>query len=166
MKLESIDQLFLLELRDLHSAKRQLTAALPKIAAKVKSPQLRKAIEDHLEQTIGHVERLEQIFQDLELPMGSHKCKAMEGLIAEGDELLKADADDAVRDAALIGAAQRVEHYEMAGYGTARTYAEMLGFDEAAQLLQETLDEEGAADKLLTELAVTSINAKAQKAGA
>ena len=166
MKLESIDQLFLHELRDLHSAEKQLTTALPKIAKKVSSQKLSQAITDHLKQTEEHVTRLEQIFQDLNLPVGRHKCKAMEGLLAEGDDILKADADEAVRDAAIIGAAQRVEHYEIAGYGTARTFAQMLGHKEAAQLLQQTLDEEHEADELLTKVALEGVNQEAEAASA
>jgi ferritin-like metal-binding protein YciE len=162
MKLDSFDALFLHELRDLYSAERQLVAALPKMAKKATSTELKQAIETHLEQTEGHVERLEKIFQNLQLNAGRHKCKAMEGLIEEGEEILKEDAEDAIRDAAMIGAAQRVEHYEIAGYGTARTYAEMLGHTEAAELLQKTLDEEKETDQLLSELALTSVNVEAQ----
>jgi ferritin-like metal-binding protein YciE len=162
MKLDSFDALFLHELQDLYSAERQLVAALPKMAKKASSDELKRAIETHLEQTEGHVARLEKIFEDLQLSAGRHKCKAMEGLVAEADELLKQDADAAILDAAMIGAAQRVEHYEIAGYGTARTYAEMLGHTSAAELLQQTLDEEKETDQLLSELALTSINVEAQ----
>lgn len=162
MKLDSIDALFLHELQDLYSAERQLTAALPKMAKKASSNELKEAFETHLEQTQEHLQRLEQIFEQLQLSAGRHKCKAMEGLIEEGAQLLKEDAVDSVRDAAMIGAAQRVEHYEIAGYGTARTYAEMLGHADAAELLQKTLDEEKETDQLLTELAMTSINIEAQ----
>lgn len=162
MKLDSIDALFLHELQDLYSAERQLTAALPKMAKKASSAELKQAFETHLEQTEEHVQRLEQIFEKLQLSAGRHKCKAMEGLIEEGSELLKEDAVDSVRDAAMIGAAQRVEHYEIAGYGTARTFAEMLGHADAAELLQKTLDEEKETDQLLSELALTSVNVEAQ----
>jgi ferritin-like metal-binding protein YciE len=162
MKLDSMDDLFLHELRDLHSAEKQLVAAIPKMAKKASSPELKKAFETHLEQTKGHVQRLETIFKDLELAIGKQKCKAMEGLVAEAAELLEEDADDAIRDAAMIGAAQRVEHYEIAGYGTTRTFAEMLGHTGAAGLLQQTLDEEKETDQLLTELALTSVNVEAQ----
>lgn len=162
MKLESFDALFLHELQDLYSAEKQLVAALPKMAKKAGSEELKRAFETHLEQTQGHVERLEKIFGDLDLSPGRHKCKAMEGLIEEGSELLKEDAEEALLDAALIGAAQRVEHYEMAGYGTARTYAEMLGHTAAAELLQQTLDEEKETDHLLTEMAMSSVNVHAQ----
>jgi ferritin-like metal-binding protein YciE len=162
MKLQTIDALFEHELQDLHSAEQQLVKALPKMAKNATSEELRRAFETHLEQTHGHLERLDKIISDLDLSAGRHKCKAMEGLIAEADELLKADALDSVRDAAMIGAAQRVEHYEIAGYGTARTYAEMLGHAEAAQLLQQTLDEEKETDELLSGLAVSSVNVEAQ----
>ena len=164
MKLDSMADLFLHELRDLHSAEKQLVAALPKMAKKASSPELKDAFETHLEQTKEHVERLETIFKDLELPVGRQKCKAMEGLIEEAAELLEEDAEDSIRDAAMIGAAQRVEHYEIAGYGTTRTFAEMLGHTNAAELLQQTLDEEKETDQLLTELALTSVNVEAQNA--
>jgi ferritin-like metal-binding protein YciE len=162
MKLDSFDALLLHELQDLYSAEKQLVAALPKMAKGASSQELKKAFETHLEQTKGHVNRLDTIFQKLELSAGRHKCKAMEGLIEEGSELLKEEADEAIRDAALIGAAQRVEHYEIAGYGTARTFAEMLGYTDAAELLQQTLDEEKETDQSLTELALTSVNVEAQ----
>jgi ferritin-like metal-binding protein YciE len=164
MKLESFDELLHHELTDLYSAEKQLIAALPKMAKGATSDELRSAFEKHLEQTEEHVNRLDKIFEMLESKPGRHKCKAMEGLIEEGSELLKEDADEAILDAALIGAAQRVEHYEIAGYGTARTFAEMLGHTEAAQLLQQTLDEEKETDQSLTELAMTSVNIEAQNA--
>jgi ferritin-like metal-binding protein YciE len=162
MKLESIDALLEHELQDLHSAESQLVKALPKMAEKASSDELRQAFETHLEQTQEQLQRLDKILGDLNLKAGSHKCKAMEGLIAEAQEVLKADALDSVRDAAMIGAAQRVEHYEIAGYGTARTYAEMLGHADAAQLLQQTLDEEKETDELLSGLALSSVNVEAQ----
>jgi ferritin-like metal-binding protein YciE len=162
MKLDSFEGLFLHELRDLHSAEKQLTTALPKMAKKASSEELRRAFETHVEQTQTHVERLDTIFHDLQLSVGRQKCKAMEGLIEEASELLQDDVEDAIRDAAMIGAAQRVEHYEIAGYGTARTYAEMLGHTNAAELLQQTLDEEKETDQLLSELALTSVNVEAQ----
>ncbi|MBA3484371.1 MAG: ferritin-like domain-containing protein [Pirellulales bacterium] len=162
MKLQTIDALFEHELQDLHSAEQQLVKALPKMVKNATSEELRQAFETHLEQTHGHLERLDKIISSLDFTAGRHKCKAMEGLIAEADELFKADALDSIRDAAMIGAAQRVEHYEIAGYGTARTYAEMLGHAEAAQLLQQTLDEEKETDELLSGLAVSSVNVVAQ----
>jgi ferritin-like metal-binding protein YciE len=121
---------------------------------------LRTAFEEHLEQTRGHVQRLEQIFKKLDVSPKGKKCKAMEGLIEEGKEVMD-DVEPPVLDAGLIAAAQRVEHYEMAGYGCVRTFANLLGYDDAAELLQETLDEEGAADKKLTELAETIVNVEA-----
>lgn len=153
MKLESLQDLFVEQLKDLYSAETQLTKALPKMAKAASSDELRSAFEEHLEVTKEHVSRLEQVFQELgENPKGQ-KCKGMEGLIEEGSEAIEEDMEETVRDAALIAAAQRVEHYEIAGYGTVRTYAKLLGHDTAADLLQETLNEEGAADKTLTGLA-------------
>ena len=162
MKLDSIDALLEHELQDLHSAEQQLVKALPKMVQTASSEELRQAFETHLEQTQEHLERLDKILGDLNMSAGRHKCKAMEGLIAEAQEILQADALDSVRDAAMIGAAQRVEHYEIAGYGTARTYAEMLGHADAAQLLQQTLDEEKETDELLSGLALSSVNVEAQ----
>jgi ferritin-like metal-binding protein YciE len=162
MKLDSLKKLFIEELRDLYSAEQQLTKALPKMAEASSSPELRRGFEHHLEQTKGHVNRLEQIFQKLgESPKGK-TCKAMEGLVAEGEEMIKENAEPAVRDAGLIAAAQRVEHYEIAGYGTVRTYARLLKDEECVRLLQQTLDEEGETDKKLTQLAETSINIEAK----
>jgi len=166
MKLASLDDLFLHEIRDLHSAEKQLTKALPKMAKAAKSAKLKKAFEDHLKETEAQLERLDRICELLGKSSRGPACKAMEGLVEEGSELIKEDADANVKDAALIGAAQRVEHYEIAGYGTARTYAEILGHNEAAKLLQETLDEEKAADEKLNELALSEINARAETAAA
>lgn len=166
MKLASLDDLFLHELRDLYSAERQLTRALPKMAKAANSPKLKQAFADHLKETEGQVERLEQIFDLLGKSSRGPACKAMEGLVEEGSELIKEDAAADVKDAALIGAAQRVEHYEIAGYGTARTYAEMLGHAEAARLLEETLAEEKTADDKLTDLAMSGINQRAEHAAA
>jgi ferritin-like metal-binding protein YciE len=164
MKLGSLEDLYVDELKDLYSAENQLLKALPKMAKAATAPKLGKAFESHLKQTRGHVARLEKIFKKLGGSPKGKKCKAMEGLIAEGKELMAEDADAAVMDAALIGAAQRVEHYEMAGYGCVRTYARLLGHDDAADLLQKTLDEEGATDKALTELAESGINVGANDA--
>jgi ferritin-like metal-binding protein YciE len=161
MELQDLQDLFVEELRDLYSAENQLVKALPKMAKAANEQKLKAAIEDHLEETKGHVERLEQIFEDLgEKPPGK-KCKAMAGLIAEGQEMMKEDAEPQVLDAGLIAAAQRVEHYEIAGYGTVHAYAKILGNDAAAKALQKTLDEEGAADKKLTKIAQTVVNVKA-----
>ena len=161
MELASLQELFVNELKDLYSAENLIIKALPKMAKAASSEELRSAFEEHLEQTRGHVQRLEQIFERLDESPKGKKCKAMEGLIEEGKELLKEDAEPPVKDAALIGAAQKVEHYEIAGYGTARTFAQRLGRNDAARLLQETLDEEAATDKKLTTLAEQSINPKA-----
>ena len=127
--------------------------------------ELKQAFEDHLEQTKEHVERLDEIFKRLDERPTGKTCKGMKGLIEEGSEILEKDGDASVLDAALIGAAQRVEHYEIAGYGTVRTFANMLGENEATELLQQTLDEEGEADKLLTELAESVVNVEAPTAG-
>jgi ferritin-like metal-binding protein YciE len=164
MSLDSLHDLYVNELKDLYNAESQLLKALPKMAKAADSPELRAAFEEHLEVTRGQVSRLETIFTDLGVSPKGKKCKAMEGLIEEGKEILEEDADPAVRDAALIAAAQKVEHYEMAGYGCVRTYARQLGYDDAAALLQETLDEEGEADKTLTGLAESVVNAEAEKA--
>lgn len=161
MKLKTLNDLFIHELKDLYSAENQLVKALPKMAKAASNEDLRAGFEAHLEETKTHVARLEEIAESCECKLTGHKCKAMEGLIAEGSELISEDADDAVRDAGLIGAAQRVEHYEIAGYGTARALAECLGYDDAVKLLSETLEEEKACDEKLTELAESTINAEA-----
>jgi ferritin-like metal-binding protein YciE len=162
MGMESMQDLYLHELKDLYNAEKQILQALPKMAKKAHHDELRTAFEDHRRVTEEQVKRLETIFDDLGQTASGKKCKGMEGLIAEGEELLEEDADPDVRDAALIGAAQRVEHYEIAAYGTARTYAKQLGFDKHVDLLQRTLDEEGETDKKLTQLAVGRINREAQ----
>ena len=163
MALESLHDLYVEELRDLYNAENQLLKALPKLAKAASDPNLRAAFEEHLEVTRGQVDRLDRIFKRLgERPTGK-KCVAMQGLIEEGKEMMEEDAPPAVLDAALISAAQKVEHYEMAGYGCVRTYARLLGYDDAAELLQETLDEEGEADHKLTELAETVINVEAEE---
>ena len=161
MELENLRDLYIDELKDLYSAEKQLVKALPKMAKNATNPQLRKAFEDHLAETEGHVERLEQIFETLESSPRGKKCVGMEGLIEEAKELLEEDAQEDVLDAGLISKAQHVEHYEMAGYGTVRTYAMILGENEHARLLEQTLDEEKKADKLLTQLAESSINIEA-----
>jgi ferritin-like metal-binding protein YciE len=165
MALNSLHDLYVEELKDLFSAETQLVKALPKMAKAATAPELRTAIEEHLEETKGQVERLETIFRELDESPKGKKCKAMEGLIEEGGELIAERGHGSVRDAGLIAAAQRVEHYEIAGYGTVRTFANLLGYEEAAALLQETLDEEANADKKLTELAETIINAEAEGEG-
>jgi ferritin-like metal-binding protein YciE len=156
MRLNSMDNAFVDMLRDIYSAENQLTQALPKMAEAAHSQQLRQAFEMHLEETQEHVERLRNIFKQLgESPSGEN-CQAMEGLIEEGKEIIEKRGDEQVRDVALIAAAQKVEHYEIAAYGTARTLAKLMGQNEMAQLLQQTLDEEGKADQKLTDIAMGS----------
>jgi ferritin-like metal-binding protein YciE len=161
MKLDTLEKLYVSELRDLYNAENQLLKALPKMAKGASSEELKDGFEKHLEQTKGHVRRLEQIFEGLgENPKGK-TCKAMKGLIEEGSEMLEQEGDESVIDAGLIGAAQRVEHYEIAAYGTVRTFANLLGEEDAAELLQQTLDEEGETDKELSELAEGIVNEEA-----
>jgi ferritin-like metal-binding protein YciE len=161
MKLDTLKKLYVEELRDVYSAENQLLKALPKMAKGASSDELKQAFETHLEQTKGHVERLDEIFEALgEKPTGK-TCKAMQGLIEEGSEMLEEEGEESVIDAGLIGAAQRVEHYEIAAYGTLRGFAELLGEEDAAELLQQTLDEEGETDKLLTDLAEDIVNPEA-----
>lgn len=155
------------QIRDLFSAENQLVKALPKMAKTASSDSLREAITSHLEETRVHVERLQEVAGILEFKPGGKKCKAMEGLIEEGKEALEEEGEDAVIDLAIIAAAQRVEHYEIAAYGTARAMAERLGHGDVVRLLQETLDEEGAADKKLTQISEDEVlEAAAQAAGA
>ena len=153
MNLDTLRDLFVDELKDLYSAEHQLIKALPKMAKATSSPDLKRAFEAHLKETKAQVDRLEQVFAGLDMSPKGKKCKAMEGLVEEGAEWMEEDADADVMDAGLIAAAQRVEHYEIAGYGCVRTYAQLLGETKAASLLQKTLDEEGAADKKLTQIA-------------
>jgi ferritin-like metal-binding protein YciE len=153
MKLQSLEDVFAGQLADLYSAERQLVVALPKVAAAAQTEELRTALDEHLKQTRNHVARLEEVFQTIRPSVPDEHCKGMEGLLAEGEEIIEADGDGAARDAALIAAAQRVEHYEIAGYGTAKTLAEQLGYDRAETLLGETLDEEADADERLTKIA-------------
>jgi ferritin-like metal-binding protein YciE len=162
MQMNDLHDLFVHELRDLYSAEKQLVAALPKMARKAKSTQLRQSFTQHLEQTRDHVDRLDRIFRKLGVSSRGPKCQGMEGLIEEGKDLIEDEPEPEVLDAGLIAAAQKVEHYEIAGYGTVRTYAQLLGDDESARLLQQTLDEEGETDKKLTRLAVSSVNLQAQ----
>ncbi|MEO5957720.1 MAG: ferritin-like domain-containing protein [Opitutaceae bacterium] len=163
-KISTPRDLLVEELKDLYSAENQLVKALPKMAKAATSDELREAFETHLQQTEGHVQRLEQAGKLLGESMKGKKCKAMEGLVEEGKEVMEEDMEPAILDLALIGAAQRVEHYEIAGYGCARTLAEISGEDKVAKILQETLDEEGETDKLLTEIA-SGINLEAVPAG-
>jgi ferritin-like metal-binding protein YciE len=161
MKLNSLNKLYLEELRDLYSAETQLVKALPKMVKGASSDELKEAFESHLEQTKEHVERLTEIFDRLEEKPTGKTCQAMKGLIEEGSEMLEQEGDESVIDAGLIAAAQRVEHYEIAAYGTVRTFANLLGENDAAELLQQTLDEEGETDKQLSELAEGIVNEKA-----
>jgi len=161
MKLNSLNKLYLEELRDLYSAETQLVKALPKMVKGASSAELKQAFENHLEQTKEHVERLNEIFDRLDEKPTGKTCQAMKGLIEEGSEMLEEEGEKSVIDAGLIGAAQRVEHYEIASYGTVRTFANLLGEEEAADLLQETLDEEGETDKELSALAEGIVNEEA-----
>lgn len=153
MKKNSLRHLYLEELKDLYNAENQLVKALPKMARAATSEELRAGFEEHLEQTKGHVSRLEEIFEAMEESPKGKKCKGMEGLITEGSEMIGEDPGDEELDAGLISAAQRVEHYEIAGYGSVRTYARLLGDEDAASLLEETLKEEKETDQKLSSLA-------------
>ena len=160
-EMNPLDELFQDELKDLYSAENQMLKALPRMAKGASSPELKRAFERHLEETRKQVERLNQIGEMLEIKLTGKKCKGMEGLIEEGKEIMEELDDENAIDAGLIGAAQKAEHYEIAGYGTARTHAEMLGYSRIAKLLQQTLNEEGATDKKLTALAESVINYEA-----
>ncbi len=162
MKLETLKDLYIHELKDLYSAEKQILKALPKMVKAASNKDLAAGFSQHLEETKEHVQRLEKILAKLHSSVRGPKCKGMEGLLAEGAEMVEEEADEEVRDAGLIASAQRVEHYEMAGYGCARTYAKVLGEKEAAAILQITLDEEGATDKKLTNLAESGINVAAK----
>ena len=161
MEMESLQDLLIEEMRDLYSAENQLTKALPKMARKATNPELKQAFETHLRETQGHVQRLQKIFEKLGKKPTGKKCAAMEGLIEEGKDMMAEDMEEDTMDAALISAAQKVEHYEIATYGTVRTWAQLLGDSDTARTLQQTLDEEGKTDKLLTQLAESSINIEA-----
>ena len=156
-------ELLIEELKDMYNAEGQLVKALPKMAKAASHQQLQRAFQEHLAQTEQHVQRLEQIFQQMGAKPKGQTCKGMEGLIAEGEEMIKTKGDPAAIDAGLIAAAQRVEHYEIAGYGCVRTYAQMLGDQQGMRLLQQTLDEEGMTDKKLTQLAESLINIEAER---
>lgn len=165
MELDTLRKLYIDELKDLYSAEKQLVKALPKMAKAASSAELEQAFKTHLEQTRQHVTRLEQVFEGLEASPRGKKCVGMEGLIEEAQELIGEEPEPEVLDAGLISKAQHVEHYEIAGYGTVRSYALLLGENDQASLLQQTLDEEGKTDKLLTELAEGAINLEAALAG-
>ena len=165
MKIQSLHDALLHELRDLSSAEKQLTKALPKMAKGASNPDLAAGFEQHLEETQEHVNRLEGIFKDLDASNRGEKCKGMAGLIQEGGKLLEEDGEPAAIDALLVTAAQKVEHYEIAAYGSAIAFAELLGLDQISKVLKETLSEEEATDKKLTQLAESSINPQARSAG-
>jgi ferritin-like metal-binding protein YciE len=164
VKLNSLHDLYVTELKDLYNGEQLIMKALPKMMEKAHSPELRSAFQEHLEQTRRQITRLEQIFQKLDESPKGQKCKGLEGIINEGEDWMDKDSPPAVCDAALISAAQRVEHYEIAGYGTVRTFARRLGFEDQATMLNETLQEEGATDKKLTNLAESYINEQARSA--
>lgn len=153
MKLTSLHDVFVEQLADLLSAERQLLEALPKVASAASTPDLLDAIEEHLDETRGHVARLERVYELTNLPVADEECEAMKGLIREGEEVVQADGDPLARDAALIAAAQRVEHYEIAAYGTVKELAKQLDLSEVASILDDTLAEENAADQRLTRIA-------------
>jgi ferritin-like metal-binding protein YciE len=161
MKLDTLQKLYVDELRDLYNAENQLLKALPKMAKAASSEELKNAFEKHLEQTEMHVQRLEQVFEELDQTPKGKTCRAMKGLIREGSEILEEEGDPSVLDAGIIVAAQKVEHYEIAGYGSVRTFAELLGQQKAAELLQTTLDEESEANELLNGLAESIVNPEA-----
>ena len=163
MTLNSLGDLFVVQLQDLYDAEQRLTQALPKMAEAASNSTLKTAFQSHLRETENHVARLEKIFGVMDMNADRETCQAMKGLIAEGEEAIGASGDAAVRDAALIAAAQRVEHYEIAGYGTVRTLALQLGREDIAATLQKTLDEEGACDKKLTKIAESSVNVGAAR---
>jgi len=153
LKVDSLNTLLEQELRDIYDAEKRLVKAIPKMAKAASSEELKNALEEHLEVTKGQVQRLEQVFELFGMPAKAKTCAGMKGLLEEGEEVMDMDGSPELLDAAIIGAAQRVEHYEMAAYGTVRTMAEKMGNDQAAQLLQETLDEEKEADETLTRVA-------------
>jgi ferritin-like metal-binding protein YciE len=165
MSLDSLQSLFLEELKDIYHAEKQLVQALPRLAKAAGTPELQQAFSNHLAETEGHVERLERIFKDLGQAARGKRCKGMEGLLEEGKEIMQEDGEGPVIDAALIAAAQRVEHYEIAAYGCLRTYARLLGHENAAKLLAETLAEEEAADEKLNTIAERRVNKEAAAVG-
>jgi ferritin-like metal-binding protein YciE len=166
MPLATLHDLMVDHLKDLYNAERQVLSVLPRMARSARTPALRTALDDHRQQTENHVARLEEAFALLGVPARGKPCRGMEGLLAEGKELLDAEGDEAVKDAGIIAAAQRVEHYEIAGYGCAITYAGLLGHRDVAQLLGATLEEEKAADERLSALAESDVNARAARGGA
>jgi ferritin-like metal-binding protein YciE len=165
MKVNSLKQLYVEELKDAYDAEHQIVKALPKIIKAASTPKLREALQAHLEQTKGHVQRLEQIFDVLGEPAKAKKCDGLRGILDEGEKTISDGEQGPVLDAGLIAGAQRVEHYEMAAYGSLKTWAEELGESRAVQLLEKTLNEEKEADKKLTEIANSTVNAEASRAG-
>jgi ferritin-like metal-binding protein YciE len=161
MKIENMEDLFLAEIEDLYDCEKRLTKALPKMAKASMTPELRKAFESHLQETMGHVDRLEKVFSEIGKKPKAVPCEAIKGLIEEGEEMIGNTEESAVRDAGIIAAANRVEHYEIAAYGAARTFAQTLGITKAVSLLEQTLQEEKKADAKLTELAETKVNDEA-----
>jgi len=164
LKVNSLKELYVEELKDTYDAEKQIVKALPKMVKAASTPELQKAFEAHLEQTKGHVQRLEQIFQGLGEEPKAKKCDGMRGILEEGEEVVSEGSEGPVRDAGLIAGAQRVEHYEMAVYGSLKTWAEQLNDEQAAQLLEETLNEEKKADQKLTQIAESSVNTNASAA--
>lgn len=163
MKIENMEELFLQQIEDLYDAEKRLVKALPKMAEASSSSQLRQAFESHLQETQGHVQRLERVFSEINKEPKSTTCDAMKGLISEGEDMISHIEQSPLRDAGLIAAGNRVEHYEMAAYGSARAFAETLGLSNAVSLLQQTLQEEKTADEKLTRLAESSINSEAYR---
>jgi ferritin-like metal-binding protein YciE len=161
--MESLTELLQEELKDIYDAEKRLTKALPKLAKKATATELKNAFEEHLRQTERHIQRLEEAFEQLDMPARGKKCEGMENLIAEGEEMIGQAGDGPTRDAVMIAAAQKVEHYEIASYGTARTWANQVGYPEVAALLQETLDEEKETDQKLTSIAEDSVNEMAER---
>jgi len=166
MSLDSLEKLFIEELKDIYHAEKQLTRALPRMAKGAESPELEQAFTTHLKETQGQIKRLEQVFKQVGQAVRGKRCKGMEGLVEEGKEKLEEEGEPQVLDAALIASAQKIEHYEIAAYGCLRTYAELLGYSEAAQLLEQNLREEEATDKKLNTLAEGGINESAAAVGA
>jgi ferritin-like metal-binding protein YciE len=165
MKIDSLNTLLEEELKDIYSAEKQLTKALPKMVKKASSPELKSALQEHFEITKRQAERLERVFKELGKSAKAKTCEAMKGLIEEAEDMMSEDAEESVMDAAIIGCAQKVEHYEIASYGTVKTWAQRIGADRAARLLDETLQEEGEADKRLTAIAEGMVNEQAQSGG-
>lgn len=161
--LDNLKKLYVDQLQHLHSAEKQIVDALPGMINKSRDPQLKQALETHLQETRGHVTRLEQILRNATGDVDTKKSKGIAALITEGEDMIKDATDDAIRDAGIIGSAQKVEHYEMAAYGTVRTYAEILGYADQAELLEKTLEEEKHADRVLTQIS-DSANTRAERA--